>query len=159
MNNETEISQSGNFETDEIICQLKSCDKKTPKFSLDGQMKLCKVVDIYDGDTCRVVFNHNGHINKWNIRMNGYDSPEMRPSKSLENRLEIKKKAVESKNFLKSLIANSPDQLVYLKCGGFDKYGRLLGELFINREDEISVNQQMIDNNYGYVYHGGTKKV
>ena len=138
---------------------MKSCDKKTPKFSLDGQMKLCKVVDIYDGDTCRVVFNHNGHINKWNIRMNGYDSPEMRPSKSLENRLEIKKKAIESKNFLKSLIANSPDQLVYLKCGGFDKYGRLLGELFVNHEDEISVNQQMIDNNYGYVYHGGTKKI
>ena len=50
-------------------------------------------------------------------------------------------------------------QLVYLKCGGFDKYGRLLGELFVNQEDEISVNQQMIDNNYGYVYHGGTKKV
>ena len=138
---------------------MKLCDKKTPKFSIDGQMKLCKVVDIYDGDSCRVVFNHNGHINKWNIRMNGYDSPEMRPSKSLENRLEIKEKAIESKNFLKSLIGNSPEQLVYLKCGGFDKYGRLLGDIFINKDDVISVNQQMIDNNYGYVYHGGTKKV
>ena len=146
-------------ETEEIIAKLKCCDKKTPKFSLEGQMKLCKVVDIYDGDTCRVVFNHNGNINKWNIRMNGYDSPEMRPSRSLENRLEIKAKAVESKNFLKSLVANSPEQLVFIKCGGFDKYGRLLGELYVNQDDEKSVNQQMIDNNYGYEYHGGTKKV
>ncbi len=145
-------------ETDEIIATLKNCDKKTPKFTLEGQTKICKVVDIYDGDTCRVVFNHNGCINKWNIRMNGYDSPEMRPSRSLENRDEIKKKAIESKNFLKSLVANSPEQLVYVKCGGFDKYGRLLGELYVTLEDEKSVNQQMIDNGHGYVYHGGTKK-
>lgn len=153
------MSENINQESDEIIQQLKVCDKKTPKFSLQGLTKICKVVDIYDGDTCRVVFNHNGCINKWNIRMNGYDSPEMRPSRNLENRDEIKKKALESKNFLKSLVANSPEQLVYLKCGGFDKYGRLLGELYINQDDEKSVNQQMIDNNYGYVYHGGTKKV
>ena len=152
------MSENINQESDEIIQQLKVCDKKTPKFSLQGLTKICKVVDIYDGDTCRVVFNHNGCINKWNIRMNGYDSPEMRPSRNLENRDEIKKKALESKNFLKSLVANSPEQLVYLKCGGFDKYGRLLGELYVNL-DEKSVNQQMIDNNYGYVYHGGTKKV
>ena len=145
-------------ESDEIICQLKSCDKKTPKFTLEGQVKLCKVVSIYDGDTCRVVFNHNGHINKWNIRMNGYDTPEMRPSKSLPNRDEIKAKALESKNYLKSLIANSPEQLVYLKCGEFDKYGRLLGEIYVNADDTQSVNQLMVANGYGYEYHGGTKQ-
>ena len=50
--------------TNDIICKLKSCDKKTQKLTLDGCAKLCKVVDIYDGDTCRVVFNHNGQINK-----------------------------------------------------------------------------------------------
>ena len=146
-------------ETEEIISKLLLCDKKTPVFTLEGQTKLCKVVDIYDGDTCRVVFNHNGCINKWNVRMNGYDSPEMRPSRSLPNREEIKKKAVESKEFLRSLVANSAEQLVYVKCGGFDKYGRLLGELYVNLEDEKSVNQQMIDNGHGYEYHGGTKKV
>ena len=145
-------------ETNEIISKLKTCDKSTPKFSLEGQYKLCKVVDIYDGDTCRVVFNHNGYIHKWNIRMNGYDTPEMRPSKLLPNRDEIKKKAKESKNYLKSIISNSEDQLVYLKCGTFDKYGRLLGDMFINRDDTNSVNQLMIDKGYGYEYHGGTKK-
>ena len=145
-------------ESDDIICKLKSCDKKTQKFTLDGCVKLCKVVDIYDGDTCRVVFNHNGQINKWNIRMNGYDSPEMRPSRSLPNRDEIKAKAKESKAYLKSLIASNDEQLVYLKCGKFDKYGRLLGTIFVNQFDLESVNNLMIKNGYAYEYHGGTKK-
>jgi len=144
-------------ENDDLICALNSCDKTTPKFSLDGLVKLCKVVDVYDGDSCRVVFRNNNKINKWNIRMNGYDSPEIRPSKKLENRDEIKKKAIEAKNYLKSLIMNE-NQLVYLKCSGFDKYGRLLGDMYINKEDDISVNQTTIDNNYAYKYDGGTKK-
>lgn len=146
-----------NLEPDNIITILKNSDKKTPKFSLEGITKICKVVDIYDGDTCRVVFNHNGVINKWNVRMQGYDSPEMRPSKSKPNRNEIKIKAKQSKEYLKSLIANKDNKLVYLKCGKFDKYGRLLGEIFIDLEDEQSVNDMMITNGYGYKYDGGTK--
>jgi endonuclease YncB( thermonuclease family) len=146
-----------NEENDELICELNKCDKKTHKFSLDGIVKLCKVVDIYDGDSCRVVFKNNNIINKWNIRMNGYDSPEIRPSKKLENRDEIKKKAIEAKKYLKSLIMND-NQLVYLKCFDFDKYGRLLGEIYINKNDTESVNDLMIKNNYAYEYHGGTKK-
>lgn len=143
---------------DELISKLKQADKSTPVFTLEGDMKLCKVVDIYDGDTIKVVFMDNNRINKWNIRMEGYDSPEMRPSRKLENRDEIKKKAVEAKNYLKSLIMNE-NQLVYLKCGKFDKYGRLLGYVYINQDDTESVNEMMIKNNHAYEYHGGTKKV
>ena len=49
-------------------------------------------------------------------------------------------------------------QLVYLKCGKFDKYGRLLGTIFLNEHDTVSVNELMVNNGYGYEYHGGTKK-
>jgi endonuclease YncB( thermonuclease family) len=49
--------------------------------------------------------------------------------------------------------------LVYIRCGKFDKYGRLLGDIFINKKDKISVNELMVANGYGYKYHGGTKKV
>ena len=143
---------------DDLISKLKQADKSTPVFTLEGDMKLCKVVDIYDGDTIKVVFMDNNRINKWNIRMEGYDSPEMRPSRKLENRDEIKKKAVEAKNYLKSLIMNE-NQLVYLKCGKFDKYGRLLGYVYINQDDTESVNEMMIKNNHAYEYHGGNKKV
>ena len=139
--------------------KLKKCNSSTPFFSLDGKMKQCKVVDVYDGDTCKVVFELNGNLYKWNVRMAGYDSPEMRVSKTNENRDQIKKQAIVSRNYLRILIQKNPEQLVYIKCGEFDKYGRLLGELRVNLEDEKSVNQQMIDNGYGYEYHGGTKKV
>ena len=145
-------------EKDEIRNVLKKCDKKIKKFSLEGQTKLCKVVSVYDGDTCNVVFDNNGVINRWNVRMNGYDTPEMRPSKKLPNRDEIKQKAIKSRDFLKSLIFNE-DQLVYIKCGEFDKYGRLLGDIYINENDEDSVNSLMIKTGHGYEYHGGTKKV
>ena len=64
--------------------------------------------------------------------MEGYDFPEMRPSRKLENRDEIKKKAIESKNYLKTLIMND-NQFVCLKFGKFDKYGRLLGCVYINK--------------------------
>lgn len=153
-------------ETPETLSQLKQQTKSTPKFSLKDQVKICKVVDIYDGDTCRVVFKHGDAFNKWTIRMNGYDTPEMRPSKSLPNRDEIKKNAIASRDYLKSLIMNEPEQLVYLHCGDFDKYGRLLGDIYVNdptapstpSEENPSVNSLMVKNNYGYVYHGGAKK-
>ena len=90
--------QNSNLET------LEGFDKKTPTFSLKDSFKICKIVDVYDGDTVRGVFENNGVYNKWTIRMFGYDSPEMRPLKKLENRDEIKVKAKESRDYLKSKI-------------------------------------------------------
>ena len=136
---------------------LHNSNKNTPEFSLEGKIKLCKVVDVYDGDTCKVVFNLNNKVYRWTIRMEGYDSPEMRPSKKKENReLEIQA-AKEARDYLKGLVQND-NQLVYIKCGDFDKYGRLLGTLYLHKNDSISVNQMMIESNQGYVYNGGTRK-
>ena len=137
------------------LSKLMEYDKKTPKFNLNNCQKLCKIVDVYDGDTVRGVFEHNGVYNKWNIRMYGYDSPEMRPSKKLENRDEIKKNAVKSRDFLRALILN---KTVGLECLEFDKYGRVLGNIYIEELD-CSVNDHMIANGHGYSYFGGTKKV
>ena len=137
--------------------KLLKCDKNVCSFNLEGQVKICKVVDVYDGDTCKVVFETFGELYRWTIRMNGYDCPEMRPSKKLENRDEIKKNAIISRDFLKSKVMNE-NQLVYIKCGDFDKYGRLLGTIYINENDDKSINDLMIENKHGYEYHGGTKK-
>ena len=138
--------------------KLLDCDNKTKMFSLEGKTKLCRVVDIYDGDTCKVVFKLNRKIYRWNVRMEGYDSPEIRISKKDPNREEKKQKAKNAKEFLIDLIMNK-DQLVYIKCGKFDKYGRLLGKIYQNKDDTISVNDKMISNNHGYPYIGGTKKL
>ena len=129
----------------------------TPLFSLDGNFVECKVVDVYDGDTCKVVFPLNQKMYRWNVRLTGYDTPEMRPPRSQENREQEINAARLARDFLKSKVMND-DQLVFIKCGEFDKYGRLLGTLFINQEDEVSVNDLMIQNGHGYAYDGGTKR-
>ena len=88
--------------------------------------------------------------------MYSYDSPEMRPSRKKSNRDEEILNAKKARDYLKSLVMN-PNQLVYIKCGDFDKYGRLLGQLYINKDDIISINQMMINKGYGKEYYGGKK--
>ena len=114
-------------------------------------------MDVYDGDTCKVVFPLNGEIYRWNVRLTGYDTPEMRPPRSQENREEEIEAAYAARDFLRGKVMNQ-DQLVYIKCGEFDKYGRLLGTLYLEENDEVSVNDLMIENGHGYAYDGGTKK-
>ena len=137
------------------LCKLDSFDKKTPQFTLKDTFKVCKIVDVYDGDTIRGVFENNGMYNKWTIRMYGYDSPEIRPSRKLENREEIKAKAKESRDYLKTKIL---DKTVLLHCLDFDKYGRVLGNIYSEELGNQSVNDHMVEMNYGYAYFGGTKK-
>ena len=134
-----------------------SVNNDTPLFSLEGNFVKCKVVNVYDGDTCKVVFPLNGEIYRWNVRLTGYDTPEMRPPRSQENRDEEIKAAYAARDFLKSKVMND-NQLVFIKCGEFDKYGRLLGTLYVEETDEVSVNDLMIQNGHGYAYDGGTKK-
>ena len=62
--------------------------------------------------------------------------------------------------------------MVMVHCGEFDKYGRLLGQIYLKDEyeqqtggggdsDDLqknSINQWLIDNNYAFPYDGGSKK-
>ena len=41
--------------------------------------------------------------------------------------------------------------------GGVGKYGRLLGWLYVG-DDNVSLNEQMIEQGYAWEYDGGTKK-
>jgi endonuclease YncB( thermonuclease family) len=137
--------------------KLQLSDNNTEMFSLNGKFKLCKVVDVYDGDTCKVVFKAKGKIYRWNVRMYGYDSPEMRVSLSKPDRELIKARAIEARDHLINLV-QKPNQLVYIRCGEFDKYGRLLGTLYLSKDIEVSVNEMMINAGHGTAYYGGTKK-
>lgn len=137
---------------------LKNYNKdNTEFFSFNNQVIIAKVISCYDGDTITCIFRHNGGFYKFKVRMDGYDSPEMKPAKTIpdEERKEIIKNAHDAKNYLERLILNN---YVYLYCKKFDKYGRLLADVKISKNDLKTVNQLMIDNKYGYVYHGGKKK-
>ena len=56
------------------------------------------------------------------------------------------------------------DKIVKIKCGKFDKYGRLLIDVYVpnemKREDAETgmLSEWLIDNEYAYEYNGGTKQ-
>jgi endonuclease YncB( thermonuclease family) len=128
-------------------------DCKVEKFSLTGRTILGKVISVYDGDTCKVnLFLSPNSLKQFTIRMNGYDSPELKTKNSTE-----KKCGLISKNTLNKLLE---DHIVKLECLEHDKYGRILANLFVKLGDgsELNVNKYMIDNRFGHSYDGGTKK-
>ena len=129
---------------------------RTKDFTLAGRHYTAKVVDIYDGDTIRVKFRLDGQLHQMVSRMDGYDSPEMKPSKASPHRDEEKKAAVAARDALRQLIG---DKIVAIQCGGFDKYGRLLTTVFVRGGggEMTNVNEWMVRNKYGVPYGGGTK--
>jgi len=74
MSNSVELANSNSTNTtnanpsnnDEIISQLRTyTNADIPLFSLDQQNKICKVVDVYDADTCKIIFQLDGKIVKY----------------------------------------------------------------------------------------------
>lgn len=156
--------------------RLKQKTKNTPSNNIENKIFDTKVVDVYDGDTCDVVIKYQGKFKKIRIRCYGYDTPELRPSKSLENRDEIIRNAklakialiqlVTNNNFKLSgdigndenkaeYIINNHKNIIKVKIIKGDKYfGRYIGKLYTNN---IDINQKMIDLGHGYEYYGGKK--
>lgn len=120
-----------------------------PEFSLEGKELKAKVVSVYDGDTVKCVFPLNDKLYKWNCRLSGVDTPELRTRNKKE-----KEYGYKVRDYLREKILN---KVVDLECGEFDKYGRLLIKIKCDSED-CSINQWLINNDYAFVYDGGTKK-
>lgn len=135
--------------------------QKGEKFTYQGHKCKAKVVDIYDGDTLTLVFRYGGKLQQHSCRMEGYDSPEMKPPKTQQNRDREITAANKAKDALSNIIS---DQIVNIECGQFDKYGRILITIWVKQKTSwsfcrprINVNQWMIANGYGVSYNGGTK--
>lgn len=100
----------------------------------------CKIVDVYDGDTCTCVLQYpdSNKYFKWKVRLVGYNAPELRPLLSTPNRDAIITQAKIFRDDLKFLTQN---KILFLKFYGFDKYGRVLGKLYHNEKDIESINE------------------
>lgn len=141
----TEIPNHANFVQDEF----------------KGKTVPCRVVHVYDGDTVHVILKYKKTYIKEKLRIAHYDAPEMKfkskgkdlsKKELLELKEKNKKKANDSKNFLIDLVM---DKKCLLKCYGTEKWGRLLGELFIEGKE---VSKTMIENRHGVPYEGGKKE-
>ena len=60
---------------------IKNATKETQEFSLCGLTLKGKVVECYDADTCKIVIPIKDSLYKFTCRLNGIDSPEMKPRK------------------------------------------------------------------------------
>ena len=117
-----------------------------------------KVTRVVDGDTVDVDIDLGFGMTyrKQRVRLMGIDTPESR-TRDLEEKFYGK----QSKYFLESLLKDRKVQLVSHDKG---KFGRILGELFIDDvpEDIIvnaegSINKMMIDNYHAVPYFGQSK--
>lgn len=145
-----------NNELTEILKKVKNSDVE--EFSLKNKTFMAKVVDIYDGDTCKIVFYLNNQLVKFTCRLNGIDTPELKPLKTKINRdFEIEQAKHCRNKLLEMCCGKNNDKLVFIECGNFDKYGRLLVDIYETKECVYSFNNILIKEGYARSYDGGKK--
>ena len=115
--------------------------------------RIREIHKVVDGDTIDADIDLGFDISLTKrIRLAGVDTPESRTTDANE-----KKYGLESKEWLKKRCENAKDILIKTELpDSTEKYGRIIGHLFINGE-EISLNNQMIAEGYAWTYDGGTK--
>jgi len=113
-------------------------------------VKISKVISIYDGDTLRVNIDSFPDIIGKNIRIRikGIDAPEIKGKCQKEIDL-----AIMARDYLRNAINQSSQiELRNIERG---KYFRIVGELYI---DGINISMNLIKKNLAYIYRGGKKR-
>jgi len=123
--------------------------------------RIRQIHKVVDGDTIDADIDLGFDISLTKrIRLAGVDTPESRTTDATEKKL-----GLEVKEWLKKKLEGQTDVVVKTELpDSTEKYGRILGYLFIG-DNEVSavnkkksINQQMIDEGYAWEYDGGTKK-
>ena len=116
--------------------------------------RIREIHKVVDGDTIDADIDLGFDISLTKrIRLAGVDTPESRTADANE-----KKYGLDSKDWLKHRLEFAKDIIIKTVLpDSTDKYGRIIGHLFINGE-ETSLNDQMIVEGYAWTYDGGTKK-
>ena len=104
-----------------------------------------KLIRVIDGDTIDALIDLGFDVwVKKRIRLYGINAPESRTRDLSE-----KEKGLAAKARLLEILTAADDKFV-LVSHGVGKYGRCLGELFI--ESQESVNQMLINEGHAIVY-------
>lgn len=112
-----------------------------------------EVVKVVDGDTIDVIIDLGFDIMfASRVRLAGIDTPESRTKDKMEKAL-----GLESKKYLADRLKDAKNIVIKTeKINSTEKFGRVLGHLFINGGD-VSLNMELIDNGYAWPYMGDTK--
>ena len=116
-----------------------------------------KLDRVIDGDTVDAHIDLGFDVStKKRIRFMGINTPESRTRD-----LEEKARGLAAKDRVKQLLEGCND--IKLKSHGVGKYGRCLGELFLDKVDGKecltleSVNELLIKEGHAVEYHGGKR--
>ena len=121
--------------------------KKPASFEYNG-----KLIRVLDGDTidCYIDLGFDLKIKK-RIRYMGIDTWE---SRTRDKEEKVKGLAAKARN--KELLEAGTFKII---SHGTGKFGRVLGEVFVETENGLeSVNQILINEGHAYEYDGGKKK-
>ena len=109
------------------------------------------VTKVVDGDTIDAIVDLGfSTFKKVRIRMHGINAPESRTRD-----LEEKKKGLAAKARLIEMLEENKNEFI-LVSHGVGKFGRCLGEIFLNKK-ENSINKQLIWEGHGTEYYGGKR--
>lgn len=112
------------------------------------------VISVYDGDTITIACNmywDKYTAYKFNVRLAGIDSPEIRTRDN-----DQKKVAILAKKFLENLILNKK---IILNNVNYDKYGRILANIYLPGNEDMPISNLLIQKRLAVVYDGGTKNM
>jgi len=149
------------------------------QYSLNGMTLPGIIVDIYDGDTCKVVLLNTNNLQTFNCRLSGLNATKMKPTLKKVNRYKEIIHAKQCRNRLIQLVTNCEcgdlnssitkknvkkllemnSKIITIKCGEFDKYGHLLVRLYNDETCEEEANQILINESFAKAYDGVNKSV
>lgn len=146
---------------------IESTYNNTRDFSMRGTRIQAKVLRVYDGDTLYLCAPQYGRLHKFNCRMLGYDSPELKQNQNhcfeARNALVLETaniKGVELDSTISNkelnIILDSNTKVIEAEFKGKDKYGRELVRLY---DESGCINERMI-HKYGFniPYDGKSKR-
>ncbi len=112
-----------------------------------------EVKNVVDGDTIDVIIDLGFDILfSSRVRLAGIDTPESRTTDKAEKAL-----GIEAKEYLKKHLKDAKSVVIRTeKMDSSEKYGRILGWVYVNGESE-SLNNKMINDGYAWGYLGETK--
>ena len=112
-----------------------------------------EVKNVVDGDTIDVVIDLGFDILfASRVRLAGIDTPESRTTDKAEKAL-----GIEAKEYLKKQLKDAKAVVIRTeKMDSSEKYGRILGWVYVNGDSE-SLNNKMINDGYAWGYLGETK--
>jgi endonuclease YncB( thermonuclease family) len=154
-----------------ILSVFSNYDINTPGISLDNISTHARVVNIIDGDTLVCIIPYSNNFYKFRVRLHGIDTCEINSKNVfiLKKAIQAKEyvftyltnyssveEEVTNKTFIKNYLNNNVI-LIWIKCKHFDKFGRLLADVYNLNNLNESLSELLINNKLGYSYCGRTK--